>query len=108
MFQPKENIFIHAHILNAHTKNKRRFSEPHLVRNDIFLTNKKNHIETKCGPFERRRFKMLEETLDQTIGCGRKQYLQSCGTFEGILSNFDAICSNWETGLRSLALLLDD
>lgn len=38
----------------------------------------------------------------------RKQYLQSCGTFEGILSNFDAICSNWETGLRSLALLLDD
>lgn len=37
------------------------------------------------------------------------QYLQSCaGTFEGIWSNLDAICSNWETEFWSFELLMDD
>lgn len=34
----------------------------------------------------------------ETMGIDAKYLQPGGGTFEGILSNLDAICSNWETG----------
>lgn len=43
----------------------------------------------------------------ETMGIDAKYLQPGGGTFEGILSNLDAICSNWETGFWSVELQMD-